>query len=107
MVQFLPNGTAKTRLHSSRMRTARALTASHSMVAKGGGRGLCLLGGEGCLLQGGVGYRGVSALGGGVSAPGGSAPEGVGPGGVCSGGLLREGLLWGVCSRGCVRYPPC
>ena len=46
--------TFKTRLHSSRMRTARALTVSHSMLAGGGmsapgGRVCC---GGGCLLMG-------------------------------------------------------
>ena len=79
-------------LHSSRMRTARALTVSHSMLAGGGGclpRGVSAPGGvcsQGGLLPGGVcSWGGVSAWG--VSAPGGSA-------------------LGGVCSRGGVRYPP-
>ena len=46
-----------TRMHSSRMRTARALTVSHSMLAGGGclllggsAAGGCLF--EGCLLPG-------------------------------------------------------
>ena len=65
----------QTRLHSSRMRTARALTVSPSMLCAGGGvcsqggvsRGVCS---GGCLLWG------VSALGG-CLLPGGSAPGGV------------------------------
>ena len=85
-----------TRLHSSRMRTARALTVSPSMLcwgrglsALGGGGllwGMCLLGGWGCLLWV------VSALGG-VSASGGC----LSPGGVCSGDVSAPG---GVCSGG-------
>ena len=58
-----------TRLHSSRMRTARALTVSPSM--------LC---GCGCLLPGGEGGDcsiGVSVLGGGGVAPGGLCSQGV------------------------------
>ena len=75
--------TFQTRLHSSRMRTARALiVVSHSMLVGGGG-GL---------------VRGVSAPGG-VSALGGSDPGGCL---LWGGGLLREG----VCSRG-VSAPPC
>ena len=91
------------RLHSSRMRTARALTVSPSMLCAGG-----------CLL------RGVCSQGGGVSALGGSAPErgcllwGVSTPGVCSGrvsalgGICSWGVsapggcLGGVCSRGCL-----
>ena len=79
----------QTRLHSSRMRTARMLTVSPSMLCTGG-----------CTWS-----QGVSALGG--SAPGGSAPGGMRvpgpggsvPGGVCSGGVCL--LLGGVCSWGC------
>ena len=98
-----------TRLHSSRMRTARALTVSHSMLARGGS--VCS-GGE-CLLQGGLSAlggcvcsRGVSALGGGLL-----------PGrGVCSGGSPPRGCLLtggvsapGVSAPGGLRYPlpPC
>ena len=55
--------TVVTRLHSSRMRTARALTVSHSML---GGGGVC---------SGGSAPGGVCS---GASAPGGvSAPRGV------------------------------
>ena len=54
--------TFKTRLHSSRMRTARALTVSPSMLCAGGGvsalRG-CLLEGCVCLLPGVSASRGV------------------------------------------------
>ena len=81
----------KTRLHSSRMLTARALTVSHSILCSGGGtwsRGGCLLLG-GCIWSGGV------------SAPGGMylVLGGVpGLGGVCSVGYLVPG--GGVCSRG-------
>ena len=114
--------TILTRLHSSRMRTARALTVSPSMLAGGGGGegvsarvgyllwgvsaprgclllGGCLLGGV-CLLRGGCvcSQGGLSAPGGmaalgGVSS-GGSAPMGVSaPGGcVCSGGCLAVGV---------------
>ena len=66
----------KTRLHSSRMHTARALTVSPSMLCAEGGvlspRGGSLVPGVyalgvsapgGCLLQGGL-LRGVSDLGG-------------------------------------------
>ena len=79
----------KIRLHSSRMRTARVLTVSPSM--------LCARG-WGCLLLGGVcswGGRVCLLLGGGVSALG----------GVCSWGLSALGgclFLGGVCSEGCV-----
>ena len=65
-----------TRLHSSIMHTARALTYLPACSVLGG-----------CLLPGGVCSGGVSLLSG-VSAPG--------EGGVCSGGCL----LWGVWSRG-------
>ena len=57
--------THKTRLHSNRMRTARALTISPSMLCGGGG--VCS---GGCLLQRG----GVCSWG--VSAPGGCLPGG-------------------------------
>ena len=81
----------RTRLHSSRMRTARALTVSHSMLAGGGGgvTGVCSGGAVclgGCLLLGMCVLRGVSALGGSAL------------GGVCSwgeGGLLWMGVLPG------------
>ena len=59
-----------TRMHSSRMRTARTLTVSPSMLQGGwsaAGGGLLL---GGCLLLGGVCSQGVSAAGR-VSAPGG------------------------------------
>ena len=87
-----------TRMHSSRMRTARALTVSPSMFCSGG-RGVsahrgCLL--MGCLLPGGVCSRGCLLRG--VSAPGGmSAPRGCLLWGVCSGGCLLPGS---VCSQG-------
>ena len=72
-------------LHYSRMRTARALTVSPSM----------LQGGVSAL--GGVCSRGVSALGdvcsGGVCSQGVSAPGGVLQRGVCSGGCLLQGCL--------------
>ena len=104
-----------TRLHSSRMRTARALTVSPSMlcgeggcllreggvcfrgvgVCSGGGGG-CLLRGEGeylvlggCLLQGEGGVPGWGCLLWGVYLV---------PGGVCAGGLYL--VLGGVCSQG-------
>ena len=72
-----------TRLHSSRMRTARALTVSPSMLCAGG---------WGCLLQGGVylggsASRGVCSGGGGCLLPG----EGVSaPGGVVSQHALKQ-----------------
>ena len=79
-----------TRLHSSRMRTARTLTVSHTMLvgwgwggsAPGGGCLLPGIGGLWCLLPGGL-LRGVSALG--VSAPGGVSTLG----GVYSWGGVR------------------
>ena len=49
------NAFNKTRLHSSRMRTARALTVSHSMLGGGGVSargGVCSQRGRGCLLRG-------------------------------------------------------
>ena len=82
-----------TRMHSSRMRTARALTVSPSMFCSGG---------RGVSAHGGVSADGVSAPGGcllrGVSAPGGSLLLGgcLLPGGVCSG----VSALGGVCSQG-------
>ena len=77
-----------TRLHSSRMRTARALTVSPSMHL----RGTSALGGGGLLPGGGRGgacSRVVSAQGAaqGVSAWGVSAL-----GGVCSGGVSQHPL---------------
>ena len=91
--------TILTRLHSSRMRTARALTVSPSMLAGGGG-------GEGVSARVGYLLWGVSALQG-VSAPGGLSARG---GCVCSGGgasaprgeclLLGGWLLWGVSHLG-------
>ena len=72
-----------TRMHSSRMRTARTLTVSPSTLCSGG---LCLVlggctwSGGWCLVQGGV------CSGGGAWSQGG-AP---GPGGVC--------LVWGGCT---------
>ena len=96
-----PLNSVITRLHSSRMRTARALTVSSSMLCGG-----CLLRGVsaapgGCLLWG----VGVFAPGRGVSVPRGvcsggvSAPRVVSaPRGVCSGGSAQGvSLLWGVC----------
>ena len=88
----------RTRLHSSRMRTARALAVSPSMLCAGG-----VSAPGGCLL-------GVSAPGG-VSAPSGvSAPRGCLLWGVSAGGCLLPGrcLLLGVsaprgvCSQGCL-----
>ena len=65
----------QTRLHSSRMRTARVLTVSPSILCMGGVcSGGCLLLGRGVCPQGGVSVawgvccQGVSAAGG-VSAP--------------------------------------
>ena len=85
-----------TRLHSSRMRTARAFTVSPSMLCAGG-----VSAPRGCLLPGGVCSRG------GVCSPEVSAPRGLSAprGAVCSGGcLLSRGCLlqggvcfWGVC----------
>ena len=97
-----------TRLHSSRMRTARALTISPSMLCTGG-----------CPLPGGVCSGGVCSWRG-LSAPGGC----VSSGGVCSWGMSAPGEVcsWGcVCSQGgcllpggipglgvyLVRYSPC
>ena len=75
-----------TRLHSSRMRTAHALTVSPSMLWGGGGW---------CLLQG------VCSQGGGN---GGVCPGGCPLGGGCSGGCLLGGMsAWGdVCLGGCL-----
>ena len=89
---------SQTKLHSSRMRTARALTVSPSMLCLG--RVYLVL--EGCTWSWGVSVPGgVPGLGGGVCLVlgGVSAPGGVYlvPGGWCL--LLRgEG---GVCSWGC------
>ena len=81
-------------MHSSRMRTARALTVSRRMLCSEGRGGGCLLpGGGGCLLPGGVCSWGVSAPGE-VSAPGGVCSQG----GVCSGWVSAP--LGGVCSGG-------
>ena len=88
-----------TRLHSSRMRTARALTVSPDMLCAGGGGGAGVWGGLSAwrvCSQGGV-------CSGGWSAPGGSAPGGVCSGGVAAlGGCLLQGVsaLGGVCSQG-------
>ena len=115
-----------TRLHSSRMRTACALTVSPSMLCA---RGCVKSAPGGCVCSGGVcshrevsAPRGVCSRGwgcvcsqgagmsvfGGVccqrgSAPGGVSARGSAPGGVCSpegvclGGVYSGGcLLWGV-----------
>ena len=74
--------TFKTRLHSSRMRTARALTVSPSMLCAGGG----VSAPGGCLLPGGVCSQGVSARRVCVSAPGGCLL----PGGCVSQHALRQ-----------------
>ena len=84
-----------TRLHSSKMRTACALTVSPSMLC----RGVYLVPGGGYLVPGGGGYL----VPGGVPGPGGSAPglESVPGLGGCtwSGGVPGpEGCTW---SRGC------
>ena len=110
-MKMMDKDTEITRLHSSRMRTAGALTVSHRMLAGGEG---CLLWGvsapggclprggllRGCLLPGGVCSRGGLLLGGCVCSGGVSAPRGS----VCSGGcLLPRGSApapGGVCSRG-------
>ena len=80
-----------TRLHSSRMRTAGALTVSPDMLCTGEGAGVW---GGGCLL-GGSAPREVSALGGGLL-----------PGGLLLGVSALEGwLLWGgVYSKGCLLW---
>ena len=89
-----------TRLHSSRMRTARSLTeiSQHALVG-----GVCS---GGHLLQGvsapEVCSRGVSAPGE-MSVLGGVCSQGVSAlGGVCSGRCLlwEVSALGGVCSRG-------
>ena len=100
-----------TKLHSSRMRTARTLTVSPSMFRHG--EGGCLLWGRGVgVCSRGVGclLRGVSAPGGvcswgcllpGVSAPGVSTPRESALGGCLLGGCLLQGSApRGVCSRG-------
>ena len=80
---------SQTRLHSSRMRTARALTVSPSMLCAGGG---LLLGGgvsEGSVCSGGCLLRGCLLQG--VSA------------GICSGGVCSRGMSaskGGVCIQG-------
>ena len=99
---------SQTRLHSSRMRTAHALTVSPSMLCAWGmsAPGGCLLLGDvsrGCLVPEGVSWGGVCSWG--VSAP-----RGVGCicssgswcllGGFSSGGCFFSGGC--VCSRGCV-----
>ena len=56
---------SSTRLHSSRMRTARALTVSPSMLCGGGG--VSAPGGR-CLLPGGCLLRGSAPGGGGIPA---------------------------------------
>ena len=77
------------KLHSSRMRTARALTVSHSKL---GGGGVSAPGGV-CLLWWGL-LLGVSGPGGmGVSGPGVSA----------LGGVWSRGGVW---SQGVCEVPP-
>ena len=77
----------RTRMHSSRMRTARSLTVSPSMLCIGGctwSQGVCVPGPGGCTCsQGGTlygGWGGVYLVLGGVPGPRGGVP---GPGGVC------------------------
>ena len=81
---------SRTRMHSSRMRTACFLTISQDALA------------EGCL-PGGV-------CSGGVSAQGGCLPrQGCLPGGVCSGGVSAQGGVCpgGVCPGGCLPRGVC
>ena len=70
---YLQEEEEETRMHSSRMRTGRALTVFRSLLLPEGGGlsapgGGWLVGGVsapgGCLLQGGVRSVGVSGLGG-------------------------------------------
>ena len=96
MKEKVISSTETTRLHSSRMRTARALTVSPSMLCVGGsalGGRVSALGGRVSALGGRVSALGgrVSALGGRVSALGGSAPGGSALGEVCSlGGVVSK-----------------
>ena len=91
-----------TRLHSSRMRTARVLTVSPSMLCAGGG--VCSRGWGVYLLQGSVpgpggGVPGVGGylIWGVYLVPGGCLLQGVSAlGGVCS----QEGLLLGGSALG-------
>ena len=81
---------SQTRLHSSRMRTARALTISPSMLCAGGStRGVFTLGG--CLL------RGVSTPGGVYSGGVVSAPRVMSAPGGCllPGGVWYPSMHWG------------
>ena len=90
-----------TRLHSSRMRTACALTVSPSILCAGGG---LLLEGFVPGLGGVCFLGGVPGLGGGVPGLGGSASWGGAPGlgGSCSRGVSAS---WGVCSGGYLPGP--
>ena len=95
----------KTRLHSSRMHTARALTISPSMLCEGvsAPREVSAWGGclpRGCVYSGGCLSGGVSTQGGVCS--GGVCPWGVYLGGVCPGGVSGQGVSasWGVSTQG-------
>ena len=74
----------KTRLHSSRMRTARALTISPSMLCAGGGKGRLLQGG--CLVRGGASAPGGDVCSRGVHSGGGLLRGMPGQGGLLLGG---------------------
>ena len=92
LVFFTLRSILTTRLHSSRMRTARVLTVSPSMLCTGG----CLLGGciwSGRGVVGGVPGRGGGCLLWGVYLVWGVSALGVYLvlGGICSGGCLLPG----------------
>ena len=78
---------SKTRMHSSRMRTARSLTISRNMLCfVGGGAWSQRAWSQGGLVSGGSGLRGVWSQGGACSR--GCVP---GPGGAWSGRCLLLG----------------
>ena len=99
LVHIISQFIDKTRLHSSRMRTACSLTISPSMLCSGG-----------CLVQGVLAPRGCLAWGclvpGEVPDPGGFLlPGGVpGPRGGCL--VLGECLVLGVVSQHALRQTP-
>ena len=87
-------------MHSSRMHTARSLTASCSIHGVAGGGELCVPEGA-CMAEGHVCLGGMHGRG--ACVPGGMH----GRGACVPGGMHGRGacMPWGMCGRGAMRGP--
>ena len=93
----IPMTTAVTRMHSSRMRTDRLLTASQHALPGGGGTCLRVYLPGGCTCPGGT-CQGSTCLG--CTCPGGVPARGC----TCLGGVVPVG---GTCPGGCTYWGEC